>query len=230
MNDLETELRQVAFSEPPLGFDPDDVATKAAKRLRTRRATIATAGVTLALAGVAVAALTPLNRTPAATQEPPTYLPPVVILKPLPRDQSWLEQVNTARLQRELPLLIPGMRTVVIDGFLTAGGELRPDEMSATVALVDYEGKGHSFTVDIMGPVTVAKSLTPLAQACEHAAGRCDKVPRSDGSTVVIEERGAIHYRADATAVEMTETGEGAPALDDQRKITLVTEYGFHTR
>jgi len=229
MNDLETELRQVAFSEPPLGFDPDDVATKAAKRHRNRRATIATVGVTLALAGAAVVAMTPLTRTPAATQEPPTYLPAEVIVKQPPREQSWLEKLNTEHLLRELPVLLGGARKIVVDGFLDVGGVLRPDEMSATVAFVDHEGKGHSFTLAAMGPVTVAKNLGPLYQACQHATGRCDKVPQPDGSTVVIEEGGAVHYRVDATAVEMTETGEGGPALDDQHLIALVTERGFRT-
>ena len=34
------ELRGLALAEPLLGFDPDDVATKAAKGVRNRRATL----------------------------------------------------------------------------------------------------------------------------------------------------------------------------------------------
>lgn len=51
------ELRGLALAEPLLGFDPDDVATKAAKGVRNRRATL-TAGVgTLAVIGAAVTAV-----------------------------------------------------------------------------------------------------------------------------------------------------------------------------
>lgn len=251
MTDLETKLRQVAFSEPPLGFDPDDVATKAGKRLRNRRVTIAAVGVTLALAGAAVAAQAPLTRTPPATQEPPTYLPPVVIPKLPQQEQSPLEKLNMDHLLRELPGLLAGARTIVVDGFFSMGGELHPDEMSATVAFVDHEGKGHSFNLAVMGPGTVAKNMLPLTEVCPSPDGSQRCLPQPDGSTVVISGNSAVHYRADATAVSMsdmgrvspmytsdlglpppspTDTGESSPSMDDQHLIALVTQRGFHTR
>ncbi|MGK3204863.1 hypothetical protein [Amycolatopsis sp. MEPSY49] len=222
MTDLETRLREVSLAEPPLGFDPDDVVTKAAKRVRNRRATVATVVVTLGIAGAAVVALRPSPPQPA----PPaaTYLPPVIVVKPPQQPQTPLEQRNMAHLKEVLPTVIPGARKIVIDSFFTLGGELHPDEMGTTVSFVDHEGKGHSFNFGVMGKLTVARNTRPVAEACPpEASMRCDKIPRPDGSTVVITEyseglpgrpptgkvdgRGAVHYRADGTAADVDDMG-----------------------
>jgi hypothetical protein len=43
-NEIKDGLRGLALMEPTLGFDPDDVATRAAKRQKNRRTTLTAAG------------------------------------------------------------------------------------------------------------------------------------------------------------------------------------------
>lgn len=243
MTDLETRLREVSFAEPPLGFDPDDVVTKAAKRQRTRRATVATVAVTLGIAGAAVVALRPSPPPPA----PPatTYLPPEIVVKPPQQPQTPLERRNLAHLKDVLPGVIPGARKIVIDSFYSMGGELHADEMSTSISFVDHEGKGHAFNLGLMGRLTVSRNMLPVAQACSlPGSGRCDKYPRPDGSTAVVFGSSAVHYRADGTAVDITDLGRVSPiaaaelglpvdlnpsgrTFDDRQLIALVTDPGF---
>lgn len=246
MTDLETRLREVALAEPPLGFDPDDVVTKAAKRVRNRRATVATVVVTLAIAGTAVVALRPSPPPPA----PPaaTYPPPVIIVKPSPRNA--LERRTLDHLKESLPTVLAGARKILIGGFYSVGGELHPDELTATVSFLDHDGKGHSFNLGLIGELTVSRNMVPVAQACAvPQRDRCDKLP--DGSTVVLTERSAVHYRTDGTAVDVNDVGklypDDAPALglpagpgiapfadgatfDERQLIALVTDPGFAAR
>lgn len=251
MNDLENELRQVAFSEPPLGFDPDDLATKAAKRQRNRRATIGAAGVSLVLAAgvVVVTAVTPHAPAPVATQPPPTYLPPVIVVKPPQQAQTALEKRNMEHLKEVLPGLLPNARKIVIDGFFSFGGELHADEMTVAVAFVDHEGKGYSFNLGIEGPIVVANNLLRLAEVCPGTAESATCRRQPDGSTVMIKERSAIHYRTDSTALDMSDMGRVAPmytddlglprptgmeegprAMNDQQVIALLTDPGFRAQ
>ncbi len=245
MTDLETRLREVKLAEPPLGFDPDDVVTKAAKRLRNRRATVATAAVTLVLVATAIVALRPSAPPPPPPATPPTYLPPVIVVKPPQQPQTPLERRNMAHLKEVLPSVIPGARKIVIDSFYSTGGELHPDEMATSISFVDHEGKGHSFTLGIIGKLTVSRNMLPAAQACSlHSGGRCDELPRPDGSTAVIYGSSAVHYRADGTAVDISDLGRvspivapelglpvdvrpSGPTFDDRQLIALVTDPGF---
>ena len=227
MTDLETRLREVVLAEPPLGFDPDDVVTKAAKRQRTRRATVATVVVTLGIAGAAVVALRP--SPPPLAPPAATYLPPVIIVKPPQQPQTPLEQRNMAHLKEVLPRVIPGARKILIDSFYSMGGELHADEMSTGISFVDHDGKGHSFTLAILGKLTVARNTLPVSEACPPGGRmRCDKIPQPDGSTVVISEvsagglpgeppstevagRAAGHYRVDGTSVDVSDLGRVPP-------------------
>jgi hypothetical protein len=250
MTDLESRLREVVLAEPPLGFDPDDVATKAAKRLRNRRATVATVVVTLGIVGAAVVALRP----PPPPPVPPaaTYLPPSIVVKPPQQPQTPQEQRVLAHLKEVLPGVIPGARKIVIGSFFSLGGDLHPDEFGTTVSFVDHEGKGHSFNLGVAGKLTVSRNMLPVSQACSPPRkGRCDKVPRPDGSTVVLSGYSAVHYRADGTAADVTDVGKvypddapelglpagpggppfgDGPTFDDRQLIALVTDPGFAAR
>jgi hypothetical protein len=228
MTDLETRLREVVLAEPPLGFDPDDVVTKAAKRQRNRRATVATVAVTLGIAGAAVVALRP-SPPPLAPPAATTSLPPVIIVKPPQQPQTPLQLRNMAHLKEVLPGVIPGARKIVIDSFYSMGGELHADEMSTGISFVDHDGKGHAFNIAILGKLTVARNTRPLSEACPpDGRMRCDKIPQPDGSTVVISEvsagglpseppsttvggRSAAHYRVDGTSVDVSDLGRVAP-------------------
>ena len=62
--------------------------------------------------------------------------------------------------------------------------------------------------------------MLPVSQACPPPGkGRCDKVPRPDGSTVVLSEYSAVHYRADGTAADVTDVGKVYP--DDAPELGL---------
>ncbi|GLY43767.1 hypothetical protein Amsp01_097900 [Amycolatopsis sp. NBRC 101858] len=247
MTDLETRLREVVLAEPPLGFDPDEVVTKAAKRQRNRRATVATVLVTLGLAGAAIVALRPSAPPPPAATPPPTYLPPVIIVKPPQQPRTPLEQRTLDHLKEALPAVLPGLRKILLGNFYSMGGELHPDELTTMVSFVDHEGKGHSFNLGLSGKLTVARNMIPVAQVCgSHQAAGCEKLP--DGSTVVVSSNSAVHYRVDGTAVDFTDVGKiypddapvlGLPAgpglapfeedsvFDERQMIALVTDPGF---
>ena len=127
----------------------------------------------------------------------------------------------------------------------TLGGELHPDETSAGISFVDHEGKGHAVNVGVTGKLTVSRNMLPLAQACSlRGGGRCDELPRPDGSTVVLFGSSAVHYRADGTAVDLSDLGRvssivaselglpvdsapSGPTFDDRQLIALVTDPGF---
>ncbi|SEF35747.1 hypothetical protein SAMN05421837_108342 [Amycolatopsis pretoriensis] len=243
MTDMETRLREVSLAEPPLGFDPDDVVTKAAKRQRTRRATVATAVVTLGIAGAAVVALRP--SPPPLAPPAATYLPPVIIVKPTPRNP--LEQRTLDHLKEALPTVLAGARKILIGGFYSMGGELHPDELTVTLSFLDHEGAGHSLNLGLIGKLTVSRNMVPPAEVCAAPQeSRCEKRP--DGSTVVLSPRSAVHYRTDGTAVDVSDVGkvypDDAPALglpagpgaapfadgtaiDERQLIALVTDPGF---
>jgi hypothetical protein len=251
MTDLESRLREVVLAEPPLGFDPDDVATKAGKRQRNRRATAATVVLTLGLVGAAIVALRP-SPPPLAPPAATTSLPPVIIVKPPQQPRTPFEQRILDHLKEALPAVLPGSRKILLGSFFSMGGDLHPDELTTMVSFVDREGKGHSFNLGLIGKLTVARNMGPVAQACaSNEGGRCDKVPRADGSTVVIFGMGAVHYRTDGTAVDLNDVGKvypddapllGLPAgpgeppsgadltFDDRQLIALVTDPGFAAR
>ncbi|GAB1511328.1 hypothetical protein [Actinophytocola sp. KF-1] len=77
---LADRMRAALTDEPPLGFDPDELADRAGALRRRRRAAVAVAGVAAAVLAVAVAAVvaTAGGRGPETGSPPPTTAPGTV--------------------------------------------------------------------------------------------------------------------------------------------------------
>ncbi|MGW0517877.1 hypothetical protein [Crossiella sp. NPDC003009] len=209
-------LRGMSTAEPPLGFDPDQVADTAARLHRRRRATLAAGGGTLAaVAAVAVTVSMVLAGQGAigsagqagpltGLSQPPLVSPKVDLSKQKQRNEELLKEV--------LPKLKPGvtqlrttMRQLFHDGDL--------DALSGIAGFRD-EVHGAWITLSITGPITARSVVTPLPLRCvprgegsvvptshqynpagdtrpsprKGLTGKCEKLPQPDGSVVVVEE------------------------------------------
>jgi hypothetical protein len=208
MTDIETRLREVDLAEPPLGFDPDEVADRAAKQSRRR-----TAGITGTLAVgavvVAVAVFAP------STPDP---VPPAAPTPPSAAEQARVRQAFTDTVTR----LFPGLRGLTV-GASTAD-TLGPDRMSTTATFADAAGQPGTFQLTVRGK-RVPWDAAALGRAC--AATPCDKAP--DGAVLVIHEAGVPGgghgfdgglYRPDGSAVTITDLGTSAPGVTDVVRLT----------
>jgi hypothetical protein len=78
---LEDSMHAALAGEPPLGFDPDEVVDRAARRQRQRRSAFVTAGAAAAVLAIAVAAVVATSdhdRTPRIGTPPTATTPPGV--------------------------------------------------------------------------------------------------------------------------------------------------------
>lgn len=253
--DISDGLKALAFTEPPLGFDPDDVATKAAKRVRNRRASLSVGVASIAVIG-AVGVLSPRG-TP---QEFVTGAAPSSSAPSSPASKGRAAQPkvdltrqiarNTQHLREVLGTVLPGATDVQVSQFVEA---YDTDVMAATVVFRDSAGPA-TFNLTMAGPlVNAAGQWTRLADECIPAVDpqgkplqrpvrpdgrplRCDKIPQSDGSTVVVAESGSVdlkapdnprvverisllnaaHYRTDGTVVGIFNHMMVAPGLAEQ--------------
>jgi hypothetical protein len=196
-------LRDLVLPEPELGFDPDDVATRAAKRRLTRRASIATGAGTLAVLAVVSALL----MTGQGGVAPAT----------MPDDIHTQIERNKRHLASVLPGMIGGARDLKIDGSLMTGERVTengpgPDLDNMVRLEVSFQGQGgpKDFKVAIRAPHPdpATGALFGLGPACGRpVAGRqsgarvtnvdprvpqpvegpkCEKLPQPDGSTVTV--------------------------------------------
>ncbi|MEA5364032.1 hypothetical protein VA596_31175 [Amycolatopsis sp., V23-08] len=209
MTDIETRLREVDLVEPPLGFDPDEVADRAAKQTRRR-----TAGITGTLAAgavvAAVAVFAPSTPAPVPPAGPPT--PPSLA------EQSRVRQA----LANAFAGLFPGLRGLTV-GASTAD-TVGPDRISATATFADAAGQPGTFQLTVRGK-RLPWDAGALGRAC--AASPCDTAP--DGSVLVIREApipggargfdGGL-YRPDGSAVTITDAGASAPGVTDVLRLT----------
>jgi hypothetical protein len=226
-------LRGLSLPEPELGFNPDDVATKAAKRQRNRRATLATGAGTFAVAGAAVAimifngatdALLPLTPAGGATTSRHPTSSRVTIPKPPSPEHDLAVQMarNKMHLLDVLPTLLPGAKEVAVP-------QARQDYPSEPEGwdITSYS----TFFRDEAGPaefnfVVFGKVSTRLSsgqEKCDTPAPKCQEFPQADGSVVVIKTeaggsvRTATHYRKDGTKIYI-DNGKGI-------SLSLVNHY-----
>lgn len=215
MNDIETRLRQIDPAGPPLGFDPDDVATKAAKRQRARRGVMATTVATLAVAVGAVVVLggSPTVVSPAAVPLPnPEWELPPLPYREVPHlssphvDLTVQKARNLQHLKDVLPGILPGARDLVVGDFRQVYGDNDWDSITASVTFTDAQGVKGGFTLTINGPVSsqltdtleenCRRRLAPDGSVLSPGNGadrlRCEKIPQRDGSTLVIRQRGMV--------------------------------------
>jgi hypothetical protein len=264
-NEITEGLRGIVLAEPPLGFVPDDVATQAARRQRDRRVAVGSgvAVTTVAVAAVAVAVDVTGRNDVGPGASPPSSEPVATRTGPADQDLTAEGARNRKHLRQVLNGVLPGATQIEVSEFEQAyAGE--PDAwaiITSQVTLRDDAGPAN-FTLTISGPQAASMS-EPLASRCDpHPADEngqplevptlpdgkplaCKKVPRSDGSTVVIEQQAtpflggdqqvvqptgynADHYRADGSAVGIVNENPDRPSpLTEQQLITLVTDPEF---
>ncbi|MFE6611459.1 hypothetical protein [Amycolatopsis sp. NPDC057786] len=257
MDELENRLRGITLAEPPLGFDPDEVAGTAAKKARNRRAVAMTGAVTLAVIAAAVVFVAPGRGTapvspavaPASSALPPQIRPD----ENTPRmDLTPQKARNLEHLKKAVTALLPGATDLTFGPFQ----QDYPDDwdlMTASVRYRDASKKERGFNVTLTGVVSTRKGYSDRT-ACPEAKVtlpdgkplRCEVLPRPGGERVVINEKGdpgtnlkgttvesvvgrdAIGFRADGTAVTVTDLGTlnalGGPSLTDQQLLTLVLD------
>jgi hypothetical protein len=200
-NEIIDGLRGIALAEPDLGFDPDDVADRGARRRRDRRVALGT-GLTVtavAVAAVAFAANLP-STAPVAGGSPP----PSTAVRPDPHDLTTPAARNTEHLEEVLARVLPKAREIKVGKFDqqyrdAEGGEWAM--MTAEVMFRDDAGPAY-FTLTVAGPqaaeaepATCDPHAAPPADAPRLPGGRglrCKNVPQPDGSNVVVEETGVI--------------------------------------
>lgn len=205
-NELVNHLRGLTLAEPAVGFDPDEVATRAARRLRQRRATIGTALAVAALAAVLVAA----NATNLIGAEPADIEPTVVTDFPSPRpdptdprDLSGVAARNREHLRQVIGRVLPAAQHVSVGNFeqyyrydvkfwarLISEVEFA-DDAGPAVFYVAVGGPGIFGTVDTAcRPDPVGLDGKPAVERTlpDGRHLRCDKVPQPDGSMLVLAE------------------------------------------
>jgi hypothetical protein len=205
-NEITEGLRGIALAEPPLGFNPDDLATRAARRQRDRRVAVGTgvAVTTVAVAAVAFSVnATGRNEVSPGSSSPSSGPATTTVDHELTAERAR----NRQHLQRVLPGLLPGARQIKVSEFDQADYG-QPNDWAYTIGDVrfrDDAGEAY-FTIAISGPEA---PLEPLAKQCDPTPVdengkpvevpvlpngkplQCKKVPQSDGSTVVIQQSGS---------------------------------------
>ncbi|KFZ80476.1 hypothetical protein ED92_24270 [Amycolatopsis sp. MJM2582] len=252
MDELENRLRGITLAEPPLGFDPDEVAGKAAKKARNRRGIVATSVATLAVIAAAVVFVAPGGG--------PAPLAPAASSQAAPKDPL-------QHLKDVMPKVLTGAKDIQVRDFV-GFGDLKTSEVRYT----DAEGRQRGVNLTIAGPVST-KDGYPRENRCDPAKRadaigsdrkptRCVELPQPDGNFVVISEtapksaesdgdvilgqgfttgrvvtRGAIAFPpGGGGSVNIADLGtlddgdRGAPSLTDQQLLALVLDPAFAPR
>ncbi|MEV6826430.1 hypothetical protein [Amycolatopsis sp. NPDC051102] len=162
MTDLATRLRDVDLAEPPLGFDTDELADRAARRVRRRSATVVLAAV------VALAALLVL---PVRER---------VALVPSLAEQSRIRSALAEAVTRALP----GVRDLALS---PAGAG--PARMSVTAEFVDAGGRPGDFRLTVRG-AGAAQEVVPAGGLCTWTdqVPHCVRLPQPGGGVLVLSE------------------------------------------
>lgn len=244
MTDLETRLRELDLAEPPLGFDPDDLADRAAKQTRLR---VAVVGGTLA-AGAVVAAVAVFGSGASPVPAPPAAKPG----PPPAAEQARIRQALTDAVTR----LKPGLRSLSVG--TSSADAVGPGRFSATATFVDAAGWPGSFQVTLRD-VRASDDVVPLARVCpkpgEADELRCDKIPQPGGAVLVVYESGYASggdlehpqftklrgingtlYRPDGSTVTIFDADDGVPGVTDSVQLTqeqltkVITDPAFTLR
>jgi hypothetical protein len=206
-------LRGLTLTEPRLGFDPDELASRTAKKQRTNRQLLATAAGTLVVVGMAVGTLLyveageSLPLIPGGATTTTRTGPPTTMINRNKPDMTKQVARIRAHLQQTLPTMLPDAQDLRIEPVEQAYDR---DYVMAVVEYRDADGPA-GFNISILGPNTAAEGVLPFKDKCT-----CDPpITRPDGSKVYLEKntpdlsshqpvnRDAAHYRIDGTMVSV---------------------------
>ncbi|MCP2165558.1 hypothetical protein [Goodfellowiella coeruleoviolacea] len=253
-NEISAGLRGLTLPEPALGFDPDEVATRAAKRLRGRRAALGTGLAVLALGVASVAVVG--NSTgadqhaPAGSGQAPAGQPTGLSTSASPTTATPLER-NQAHLREVLPTVLPEATDISVGAFDDGYGGV----FTSVVTFTDSAGPG-TFNVTVTTAAGGAEHMTPLAERCgpneaDQGEGglkpnrrpdgsplRCDKIPQPGGGTLVLKETAegapaapirvnalhASYYRPDGSVVNIWNGDSTPPPNPVSRARIALTE------
>ncbi|MBE1575197.1 hypothetical protein ACFORH_29710 [Amycolatopsis roodepoortensis] len=254
MDELENRLRGITLAEPPLGFDPDEVALTAAKKARNRRAMAATGATTLAVIAAAAVFVAPRGGPTPAVPPIPVAPPPSGAPSPVPENGDLT--ARKARISGHLATALPGVLTGAKDIRIRSVHQLGTwDALVFMVGYRDASGADRPLVLTVLG-VDAAKRGFSLEDSCEPGrkprggfdadlggvtSGEpvdCVKLLQPDRSTVVVTGtvpslppgdvepgRDAIAYRADGTVVAVsTGAGDGGSRPPDDQLIKLVSD------
>ncbi|UUV30173.1 hypothetical protein NQK81_36255 [Amycolatopsis roodepoortensis] len=171
MDELENRLRGITLAEPPLGFDPDEVAGKAAKKARNRRAMAATGATTLAVIAAAVVFVAPRGGpTPAVPPVPVAPSPsgaPSPSPSPSPAPANGDLTARKARISGHLATALPGVLTGAKDVRIRSVHQLGTwDALVFMIGYRDASGADRSLLLTVLG-VEAAKRGFSLEDSCE---------------------------------------------------------------
>ncbi|MFC0114413.1 hypothetical protein [Kibdelosporangium aridum] len=195
-------LRRLELAEPKLGFDPDEVAGRAAKRLRTRRAILATSAGTLVVAAMAVATLIYGN---ASSGLP---LVPAVTTTSSPRTHPLATTVRSIMTR-----LVPDAKDVKIDVH---------EEYNIRLIVVGYRD---GFSIEVRIPETAERGLNMYLS--KFSTEPPQKKP--DGGTLYLEKptaerRGAAYYRPGRGLTIVHNEARSTLPLNEEQLIALVSD------
>jgi hypothetical protein len=210
-------LRGLTLSEPRLGFDPDQLADRSARKQRTFRQLLATAAGTLVVVGMAVGTLLFVNAgeslplIPGSGATTRTTVPPTKIVG---LDMS--KQVSRIRThaQQVLPALLPEAQGLRI----TAEESYGADYVQVGITFRDSAGPA-MVNLSVIGPALARQNVFRFRETCN-----CETpLSQPDGSKVYFErpaaapsknrpvQRHAAHYRVDGSIVSVYhDTGYGS--------------------
>lgn len=231
MNDLETRLREVDVPEPPLGFDPDGVADRAARQTRNRRAGII--GTIAVAAAVAAGAVFAPGTPPVA----PAASPPV---PPSPAEQARIRQALTDAVTG----VFPGLRHLSVG--TSSADAVSPAKMSVTAEFVDAAGRPGTFQLTVYGR-QAPDGPVPVVRSCADPASvdlRCDRIPQPGGAVLLVFESGLVTtggltklrgfdgalHRTDGTMVTLTDAASDAAdsvQLSEEQLARVITDPAF---
>ncbi|SDX52978.1 hypothetical protein SAMN05421504_10321 [Amycolatopsis xylanica] len=222
---LEQDLRALSFTEPPLGFDTEAVATKAAARQRKRLVAASGLGTLAAVVAIVATTVVPSGVVqPAADPVTTVSVPPV--------------EMPLTLLREHLPALLkavqPDAKNIV---------EVTTPEMAIAMLRFRYDLNGRPARIE----GNVGRPILPGGREPVPCPAGCTNFPQPDGSEVHISQSGrfvdgatgavkpstleARHYRLDGTQVEISvaflpPAGEGVPMTYEQ-VIRIATDPSF---
>ncbi|MGW3966225.1 hypothetical protein ACWED2_40825 [Amycolatopsis sp. NPDC005003] len=226
MTDLETRLRELDLGEPPLGFDTDEVADRAAWHTRRRRVGIVVSVVAVAVAALALFAPRTPPVSPAAPPSPPSLA-----------EQARIRQA----LADAVTGVFPGLRGLTVG--TSPADAIGPGRMAVTATFAEAGGRPGTFQLTVYGR-QVPDDHVPFARSCPKQGPDCERIPQPGGAVLVVYETGyassggftklrgfvGVLRRADGSTVTLVDAADDADdsvQLSKEQLTRVITDPAF---